>query len=321
MNKPTFIISFDCEGKFGMADSLTAVQRRVITNDASNRVYRELLAVLDRFGIKATFAFVGAYTMSRAEVADLRDEFKDLVMPSGRIWLHEFWRDFGEGRTDGWLNPLAMELVRAYRSHEIGTHGFTHTPLSVEHVNLESFRHEIVMALRIAKAKGVDISTIVYPRNQVGYTPLLPFVGLTGYRAALRVEYKNVKRRIWNIASEFNLKTPSQPHSMATGAALAIPSGYILNARNTLPRRCISRDITVARWRAMIDDAIARGRVAHVWSHPHNFITDAGLIDTLTKLLAYVAPFVRRGELLNLTQDEYCRSFRAVAEPIEVAQK
>jgi len=310
MKKPTFIISFDCEAKFGMADNLTAYQRRVITNAASNDVYRRLLAMLDEFGLKATFAFVGAYTLSYPEVMDIRKELRDVMMPGGRRWLEEFWRDFTAGRTDGWLNPEAMELVKKHGGHEIGSHGFTHAPLSVDRVSFDFFRHELIMAMKVARSKGVNIQTIIYPRNQVGYTPLLPALGLTGYRAALRVDYENFNRRVWNITSEFNFNQPSQPHSTLSDCAIAIPSGYILNAHNTTPRRAIPRRTTVRRWCSIIDHAIAHGQVAHLWSHPHNFITDPSLFTIFRSILQHAAPRVRGGELGTLTQDEYCRELR-----------
>jgi hypothetical protein len=40
MLKPTFIIWFDCEGKWGAADHISARQRRILTNERLNLAYQ-----------------------------------------------------------------------------------------------------------------------------------------------------------------------------------------------------------------------------------------------------------------------------------------
>ncbi|SVE06845.1 uncharacterized protein METZ01_LOCUS459699, partial [marine metagenome] len=62
MNKAIFILSFDCEGKWGMADIIDNNIDSSITNQNLTMAYRSILALLDKHKIKGTFAFVAALT-------------------------------------------------------------------------------------------------------------------------------------------------------------------------------------------------------------------------------------------------------------------
>ena len=57
----TFILSLDCEGKWGVADHLDAQTHRSLADARLRAAYRDILAALDRYDIAATFAFVGLF--------------------------------------------------------------------------------------------------------------------------------------------------------------------------------------------------------------------------------------------------------------------
>ena len=59
-----FIISFDCESKWGMADSLSSIHQEMFNASELERVYFELITLLEKYNMPATFGFVGALTMT-----------------------------------------------------------------------------------------------------------------------------------------------------------------------------------------------------------------------------------------------------------------
>lgn len=63
MRHGTLIVPLDCEGKWGMADHLSAHHATFITNRNLARVYSELLRAFERRKLRVTFAFVDAFTM------------------------------------------------------------------------------------------------------------------------------------------------------------------------------------------------------------------------------------------------------------------
>ena len=66
-----FILSLDCEGKWGVADTLTPFEHATLSNARLIEAYGQILALLDEFDIPATFAFVGLYGESASSLAAL----------------------------------------------------------------------------------------------------------------------------------------------------------------------------------------------------------------------------------------------------------
>jgi len=300
----TFILSFDCEGKFGMADHLTPELEARLTNRQNTAAYRRILATLDRHQLRGTFAFVGACTLHPDEYPQWQGVFPHVPV-AGRDWLETFFRDAGRGAFDGWLNPEPLSLVRQAGGHEVATHGFSHLPLAESVIGAENFDRELAAATRLARARGDTIRTIVYPRNQVGHTARLGAHGLTGYRAALNPQWRGLTRRASNVLAEFNVLARSQSAGKPA-VPIAVPSGHILNFHHNLARRIVPRAVTIARWRRMLEHAAQTGGVVHLWSHPHNFLTDPGLEEVFAGILGQAAVLLKEGRLRNLTMEEYC---------------
>ena len=107
MNKPTFIISFDCEGKWGMIDNLSEQNSNLLTNERLNDTYSNIIDIMKIFDIKGTFAFVGAFTMTKEEFINWNHFFNN------KSWLKRFLHDVEINKFDGWLNPKALDIVRS----------------------------------------------------------------------------------------------------------------------------------------------------------------------------------------------------------------
>lgn len=301
-----FIISLDCEGKWGMADVLEDYHHRLLTDEALAKVYGEIVAQFAAHDMPATFAFVMAFTLD----AEQRRQFDHFLADSGRkdAWLEHFWADRRAGRTSGWFQPEALEIVRRDGRHEIGCHGFCHRDLADGAISDEGAEAELEAAAAAARLKGVELRTFVFPRNSVGHVALLGRRGYIGYREA-----RPVGSRVGALAQELNLwPEPEAAARPAPGDPVAIPAGYFLNWRFG-PRRYVPRAVTVRRWKTLLDRAADTGGVAHLWFHPHNFITAPSTRDTLEEILAYANRLRADGRLRAVTQEQYCRELLAAA--------
>jgi glycosyltransferase involved in cell wall biosynthesis/peptidoglycan/xylan/chitin deacetylase (PgdA/CDA1 family) len=243
----TLLLSFDCEGKFGMADRINPELARLLSNRSNSGAYTAILRVLERHGMRATFAFVGAFTLHPDELAAWRHYLPEERV-GGRPWLEAFFAAERRGDFDGWLNPEPLRLVRAAGGHEIGTHGFSHLPLAEAVASAAVFDREIGAVCALARARGEAVHTLVYPGNQLGHTARLTSHGVQGYRDALDSTWRGPSRRAANVLREFNLAEPAQPHATG-GPVVAIPAGHILNFRHGLARRLVPRAVTRRRWR------------------------------------------------------------------------
>lgn len=302
-----FILSLDCEGKWGVADRISEHHIRYFTNENLRRAYRDLLALFDKWDVTATFAFVIAFILSPEE---LRRRTHLLADGSSGDWLSNFRRDAAAQRFDGWSVPETLEMVQAAGRHEVGCHGFSHLPLAEHLAGEAEVRRELAAAVALAGSKGIAPRTFVYPRNLVGHPHLLQEYGFVGYRTR-PVRSTGRLRRLKGVLGELNLATPAQPSLRpAPGAIIPIPSGHFLHWRHGM-RRAIPASITIERWRRILDHAVRNGWVAHLNLHPHNIIDGPGTLRTLDRILALVARHRDRGELAVMTQEEYCAHIAA----------
>ncbi|MDP9348608.1 MAG: polysaccharide deacetylase family protein [Gemmatimonadota bacterium] len=303
MKKGHFIISLDCEGKWGMADKLAPHWKRDLTNDRLIDAYTRLVSLLARHGIKATFAFVGAFTMSAEEARENPSWFSPHLV-GGQDWLKQWRHDMERGNSEGWFVPELVEIVRSHGVHELGTHGFRHIPLDERTVSEDVFVQEIEHSRIVAGWRGYTISTLIYPRNRIGHAGRLRTLGLVGYRDALAGPSKGLARQIGSLAAEINVFTSPQPDARPVAGIVPIPAGHFLNWRFGA-RRYVPASVTIRRWRHMLDEAGERGGVVHLWSHPHNFINGDRMYEMFDAILETAAESVRGGRLENVTQHEY----------------
>jgi peptidoglycan/xylan/chitin deacetylase (PgdA/CDA1 family) len=292
-----FILSFDCEGKWGVADHLTARHREELSDQRLREAYRSVLGVLDDFQIPATFAFVGAFTQSRGDFAKVRPAIEAIsrVVPD---YLGPALRDLDETGGAGWHGDHLVDLVGlAQAGHEIALHGVTHVPWT----DFDEAGAQAELALFDQLEGPIRQSrTFVYPRNRVAHTDLLAGHGFGGFRT------RGPRRsRLSSLLSEFNLfEAPEQPSP--PGSIVEIPAGFFLNWRRGV-RRLVPPAVTRARARRLLKAAAPNGGVVHYWLHPENVASAPSTIGILKLIVREVAEARDAGNCEVMTQLGYCR--------------
>jgi hypothetical protein len=299
------IISFDCEGKWGSADTISDASKTNITNERYIKAYQDILMLLKKYEMPATFAFSFALLLNEADQRILGDRFKN-VFYKKKNWLINFKKSQANSDLDGWFCPDLLELVLQEGIHEVAAHGFCHVPFSETEITKEDALFELESLLISSKMKNLKLRTFIFPRNIIGFKKQVSEHGFLGYREALKRK-KGVTGRLISLTHEFNIFNKSQKDLSISDSMVAIPSGFFLNWRSGI-RKLIPVFITQLRWRSIINHAIKNNGVAHIWLHPHNII---GSPSTLTSL-EYVLKLASKKRLLNemevLTQIDYVRS-------------
>jgi peptidoglycan/xylan/chitin deacetylase (PgdA/CDA1 family) len=299
----TFMLTFDCEGRWGIADHLTGRDRTRLTDEGLRQAYASIVALLDEYRVEATFAFVGAFAQSPAEFARLRPAL-EAFRAFAPDYVGAALGDLDASGGAGWHGDQLVDLVADARAgHEIALHGVTHVPwtqLGEDGVGAE-------MALFQSLAGPVGTSrTFVYPRNLVAHPDTLAKHGFAGFRLA-----PPKRSRALSLLAEFNIfETPERP---ADGQRIApIPAGFFLNWRSG-PRRLVPPWLTRLRaWRLLQAAAATKG-IVHYWLHPENIATAPSTIDLLRMLVRDVAEARDAGHCQVLTQLGYCRSRDSLA--------
>lgn len=297
-----FILSFDCEGKWGMADDPAMASDDPIHGDSLSKAYTQIFEILEKHKIPATFALVGLFAGGYEQYVDSRGEL--LESEPHRNWLQVPERSFAAGHHDGWFYPELVNQINARGNHEIASHSFTHLPLHDEGVTEDSFSTEMKFVHQWKEKNSIELSTFIYPRNQVKFLDQLNDFNYAGYRQC-DIQNSAYANRFRILQDECNIGRKSDTHSLSA-KPIAIPPGTFLNWRRG-PRRVIPKWVTLKRWSNVLDHAVASGGVAHLWMHPHNLITARGQVDLFEDAIASVAKTQRSGLIKSVTQAEYCK--------------
>ena len=297
-----FILSFDCEGKWGMADDPAMASNNPISGDSLTKAYTQIFEILERHKIPATFALVGLFAGGYEQYVDSRGEL--LESEPHRNWLQVPERSFAAGHHGGWFYPELVNQIKAIGNHEIASHSFTHLPLHNVGVMEESFLTEMKFVNQWKEKNSIELSTFIFPRNQIKFEDRLSDFEYVGYRQC-DIQNSAYANRFRILQDECNIGRKSDEHSMSA-KPVAIPPGTFLNWRHG-PRRVIPKWVTLNRWSNVLDHAVASGGVAHLWLHPHNLITARGQVELFEDAILRVAKAQKSGLIESVTQAEYCK--------------
>jgi hypothetical protein len=292
----SFILSLDCEGKWGVADRLGLDEQRSLSDARLRTAYDDILGLLDEFRVSATFAFVGAFTQSRSGFARIRGAVEELRSRASN-YLGPALREI-DASGDGWHGDRLVEAVAsAGTPHEIALHGVTHVPWTSVGRSFVEAELDLLNALE-GPIRGSK--TFVFPRNMVAHTDVLETRGFDGFRTT-----RPRGSRLASLMSEFNLF--ERPEQVRPGNGIVqIPAGFFVNWRHGL-RRIVPKSVTVARAAKLLDRAEAGGQVVHYWLHPENAASAPSTLLTLRSILGEVARRRDAGKCVVLTQLDYCR--------------
>jgi hypothetical protein len=302
MGKGQFILSFDCEGKWGMASDPSMVNSHAIGDVSLRWAYQQIFESLQKFSIPASFGVVGLFAqdLSAFETFDAAHGAE----PAYEFWFRNPKAAFRVGSTDGWFYPTLIEDIQGFKIHEVSSHSYTHLPFHNKFVTREIVENELRVMNQFLVAKDISLQTMIYPQNQVTQIDLLPEFGINGYRDS------NEKRsayglKIMTLVDEFNVFSKSSARSRQE-VPIRIPAGCFLNWQNG-PRLIIPPTITARRFNHLLDHAEKTGGVVHMWLHPHNLITGKNQVELFNRVLQSVAQRQSQGSLSVLTMGDYCK--------------
>ncbi|MEA3015736.1 MAG: hypothetical protein QOI38_458 [Sphingomonadales bacterium] len=283
----TFILSLDCEGKWGVADHLSPRWQRDLTEARLKEAYRAIAVLLEKVGISATFAFTELFLRSRDELLDLPLDEVTSRLP----YTAPAFRDLLHGSGEGWTGEWALRTIGP--GHEVASHGVTHTPWT--DMSAEQARYELSL-VPIARGR-----TFIHPRNAVAHLDLLGQAGFVGYRLAPRP-----RSRAASLASEFNPFAAAEP-TPPRAPLQPIPGGHFINWLSGA-RRLVPAWLTRRRARHALEQAARTGGVAHFWTHPENIASAPATLRNLEAVVEEAAAMRRAGRIEIMTQIDYCRT-------------
>jgi peptidoglycan/xylan/chitin deacetylase (PgdA/CDA1 family) len=275
----TFVISLDFELHWGVRD------RRTIASYRDNllgvrRVVPSLLALFSEFEIRATWATVGfLFFETRDELlAAIPTELPQYA--DMRLDPYAALREVGNNEAGDPFHfaPSLIRMIQASPYQEIASHTFSHFYTQAAGPSLESFRADMRAAKAVAQRWGIDIKSIVFPRNQVSpsHIRICAEEGLLAYRGVESDPYvaagSGIVARAKRLADVYvDLSGPGCGTAAKVDGLeiVSVPQSRFL--RPYCPSLRQLNRLHLERIFSSMTFAARNDRLFHLWWHPHNF--------------------------------------------------
>jgi peptidoglycan/xylan/chitin deacetylase (PgdA/CDA1 family) len=248
-------ISADLELAWAWRYSRSSPDPGALALELAGRTRANMPGLLDVFraaDAPVTWATVGHLFLESCAAAGGRPHPEIARLP---YFEHDLW-SFRSGdwfdddpcsdarRDPAWYAPDILDaIVAADPRHEIGCHSFSHIDFSDGICPHDVARDELRACVGAARARGMELETLVFPGNRSGNLSALREAGFAGYRVHTR-DHLGLPRRdeqgMWQVPG---------------GICWERPPGW--SARSW-----------IAALRRSLDVAAATGTVLHLWFHP-----------------------------------------------------
>jgi peptidoglycan/xylan/chitin deacetylase (PgdA/CDA1 family) len=277
------VISLDFELHWGVRDKCPVDGPYRENLLGARTAIPRMLDLFEEFQIAATWATVGfLFAESRRE----REQFSPGIRPNyADPQLDAYAEVTGDDEVSDPLH-YAGSLIRQINARdrqEIATHTFSHYYGLEPGETRDAFAADLRSAVAIASHHGIDVRSIVFPRNQFhpGYEELLKQAGITSYRGNETNWMYRPRRR---SQETLTVRAPRLlDHYVSLSGSKVVPWSQVLqpnglcNVRASMFLRPYSerrRSFEPARHRRIaggIQAAAEQRGIFHLWWHPHNF--------------------------------------------------
>lgn len=322
-NRGVFMVSLDFELYWGLRDHVLLDRYRHNLLGARTAVTR-LLELFSRYGIHATWAAVGFLFFDGRE--DLLAALPSQIPKyrEQRLSPYNCLQTLGSSEAADPIHfaPSLLRTIAAARDQEVGTHTFSHYYCLAEGQDVQTFDADIAAAVAAAERFGLRLRSLVFPRNQfaTAYLDVCRRWGIEAcranhtfwaYRAVSQGAESQARRMLRILDSYFRIAphTTYAVNEIVPGPPCRIPASRFLRPCS---RRL--RGLEPLRFRRIaheMREAAEKGRVYHLWWHPHNF--GARLEENmyfLKRLLNHYQELRDRFGMISLNMGEFAYGLR-----------
>jgi peptidoglycan/xylan/chitin deacetylase (PgdA/CDA1 family) len=316
----TFVVSLDFELYWGVRDQRT-IDRYTPNLLGAREVIPRMLERFAAHGVHATWATVGIlFCESKDELLARLPERRPRYAHPGLSPYDDLAR-VGDGEKADPLRfaPSLIRRIAETPGQEVGTHTFSHYYCLEPGQTEEDFRADLAAAVDVARSSGVELRSIVFPRNEVNgaYLGACREHGLIAYRGnqsswmhAPRsgTSETPVRRaiRLVDAYAPLPARNGAKPEPPPAEGPADVPASRFFRPRSRPLRRL--EPLKVARIVSELESTADRGGVYHLWWHPHNF--GVGRDEHLAQLDRVLDRFTRlrdEGRMRSLSMAELAR--------------
>jgi peptidoglycan/xylan/chitin deacetylase (PgdA/CDA1 family) len=314
----TVVVSLDAELGWGFHDHDDPPTDRV---ESARPAWFRLVDLFERSNVPATWAIVGHLFLDWCDGTHTDH-------PAGSAW---FGRDPGgdsRSKPDRFGRDLITSLRDSDVDHEIGTHTFSHVEFGKAETTREVADAELRQAKAVAAEDGLELQSMVFPRNNVGHLDVLADHGVLAYRGVEPARWFDGRpgQPLGKLAEyTFGLSAPNivDPYVDEHGLVNVPASLYLYGFEGTAKRLASPFTTTpvLDQVEAGLDALVDRGEgVFHLWLHPNNLTTESD-IQRMARVVDLLATYRRDHDVEIRTMSdvatEVLRSEPATEQPTE----
>jgi len=312
-----FTVSLDFELLWGVRETRT-IESYGENLRGGRRAIPQMLSVFGNSGIHATWATVGF--MFHRDTAELKAS-----LPAARphykrpgISPYEYIDAAHELDPLYHFAPDLIARIAAQPGQAIGTHTYSHYYCLEEGQGVREFEEDIAYAVDVARRSGVNITSIVFPRNQCNdaYLAVLMKHGILCYRgtqgghayAASDKAGQSRARRASRLLDAYVNVSGHNTHALEDcfrSMPFNFPASSFLRP---FKRKAAMLDtLRLNRIKDAMTHAAIHKRLYHLWWHPHNFGRDtAENIAFLQRIADHYVVLRERYGFVSLNMEELC---------------
>lgn len=277
------VISLDFELHWGVRDHITRDDALYTRLPDARRAVADMLEVFVARHIRATWATVGFLFASTRDEVDAHVPRERPTYPRAELDPYVEAIGIDEEHDPEHLAASLVELIRASDGQELGSHTFSHYYCLEPGQSEATFRADLAAAQAIALGRGLELTSLVLPRNQwnPAYTAAVLDLGFRCIRGPQRSWGHRARRRtnqtiLHRGARMADTYIGASPPPTTEWNDILLPSGLCDVPASAFlrpydPERKQLEPLRMARLRSGLRHAAQHGHVFHLWWHPHNF--------------------------------------------------
>lgn len=315
--RPGLVISLDFELIWGVRDHSTrdACGANVL---GGREAVPRMLDMFEKHGVHATWATVGFLFAEGLEELKqyLPEEALRPVYDHRAFSNYQYLEEVGDTeKSDPFaFAPSLIDQIAKTPGQEIATHTMSHYYCLESGPTDAAFEADIAAAKAIAKARGIDLCSIVFPRSQYAerHLEICERQAITVYRGNSRgAAYRpgpgtsqGVLRRARRLADAYIGLSGAQVHDWPEDAAPTnVPASAFLRPCAGPLRKF--HPLHLRQVMKQMDLAAQEAKAFHLWWHPENFgVNLEENLDGLDRLLGHFAQLRDSHGMQSLTMKE-----------------
>lgn len=280
MKKGKFVISLDFELLWGVFDKVD-YKEKLAYFENTRKVIPQILDLFTEFEISCTWATVGMLFNKNWSEWEINNPGELPAYKNQKLSPYLFGHGINTKDTEDLC--FAPDLIRKIAEtprQELATHTYSHYYCSEKGQTIDAFRADLEKAVSMARAFGIELHSLVFPRNQLNpeYLEVCNELGIETVRSNpenwywKETEESSILKKIFRTGDAyFGLNDKNYSFSelrMKPGKPLEQKASRLL--RPFSKNRFLNR-LKLNRIKSEMRAAARKKQIYHLWWHPHNF--------------------------------------------------